>query len=253
MSTDSLFIVTGASRGMGDAIARQLLQPGHRLLGISRQLNPGLARMAEERGVQLEQWAQDLGQPLAAAQRLEAWLSAIDARGFASASLINNAGVVSTPGPLGHSSAQELSNALRVGLESCLLLSGVFLRATAAWSASRKILNISSGLGRRAMAGSAAYCAAKAGMDHFSRAVALEEASSPNGARIVSLAPGVIDTAMQVQLRGSDPAQFPERARFVELKAAGQLTTPDEAATQVLRYLARADFGSNPIGDVRDA
>nr|WP_316638385.1 SDR family NAD(P)-dependent oxidoreductase [uncultured Roseateles sp.] len=253
MSSASLYIVTGASRGMGEAIARQLLQPGHVVLGLSRQINPGLARLAEERGAQLEQWPQDLGQPLAAAQRLDAWLGAIEAHRFASASLINNAGVVSTPGPLAHSSAEELSNALRVGLESCLLLSSVFLRTTATWSASRKILNISSGLGRRAMAGSAAYCAAKAGMDHFSRAVALEEAALVNGARIVSLAPGVIDTDMQVQLRGSDPGQFPERARFMELKAAGQLSSPDEAASQVLRYLARADFGSNPIGDVRDA
>lgn len=253
MSSSSLFIITGASRGMGEAIARQLLRPGHVVLGLSRQVNAALTEAAAEHGARLEQWSQDLGHPMEAAQRLEDWLMAIDAQRFASASLINNAGVVSTPGPLDHSTAGELSNALRVGLESCLLLSSVFLRATAGWSASRKILNISSGLGRRAMAGSAAYCAAKAGMDHFSRAVALEQASVPNGARIVSLAPGVIDTDMQVQLRGSDPALFPERERFMELKAAGQLTTPDEAASQVLRYLARADFGSNPIGDVRDA
>ena len=71
------------------------------------------------------------------------------------------------------------------------------------------MLNISSGLGRRAMAGQATYCAAKAGMDHLSRAVALDQALLANGARIVSLAPGVIDTDMQAQLRGSSVAGFP--------------------------------------------
>jgi NAD(P)-dependent dehydrogenase (short-subunit alcohol dehydrogenase family) len=154
---------------------------------------------------------------------------------------------------LADASAGDLSNALRVGLEAPMLLTSAFLRTTAAWAASRRVLNISSGLGRRAMAGSAAYCAAKAGLDHFSRAVALEEAQRPNGARIVSLAPGVIDTDMQTQLRSADERRFPERERFVQLQAQGQLLSPAEAATRVLAYLARADFGNNVVADVRDA
>ena len=50
-----------------------------------------------------------------------------------------------------------------------------------------------------------------------------------------------------------DPAQFPERERFVALQSAGQLDSPAQAAAKVLRYLARADFGANPVADVRDA
>jgi benzil reductase ((S)-benzoin forming) len=67
----------------------------------------------------------------------------------------------------------------------------------------------------------------------------------------VSLAPGVIDTDMQVQLRAGDPAAFPDRSRFVELQRQGQLTAPDTAAARVLAYLNRADFGSQPVADVR--
>ena len=115
----------------------------------------------------------------------------------------------------------------------------------------RKVLNISSGLGRRAMASQAAYCAAKAGMDHFTRCLALDEALVPNGAKVCSLAPGVIDTDMQVQLRGADAAAFPDRGSFEQLKRGGQLTSPDEAARRVLAYLARADFGAEPVADVR--
>jgi NAD(P)-dependent dehydrogenase (short-subunit alcohol dehydrogenase family) len=101
------------------------------------------------------------------------------------------------------------------------------------------------------MAGSASYGAAKAGMDHLARAVALEQAALPQGARVVSLAPGVIATDMQLQLRSADPALFPERARFVGLEQAGQLDTPDQAAARVLQFLDREDFGSNPVADVR--
>jgi NAD(P)-dependent dehydrogenase (short-subunit alcohol dehydrogenase family) len=102
------------------------------------------------------------------------------------------------------------------------------------------------------MAGSAVYCAAKAGMDHFTRAVALEQAAVPNGARLVSLAPGVIDTDMQVQLRAADPQAFPERERFMQLSRLGQLDSPAAAAAKVLAYLDRADFGQAPVADVRD-
>jgi benzil reductase ((S)-benzoin forming) len=114
------------------------------------------------------------------------------------------------------------------------------------------VLNISSGLARRAMASQAAYCAAKAGMDHFTRCVALEEAEQPNGAKVCSLAPGVIDTDMQVQLRNADASQFPDLENFISLKNDGALISPAEAAARVLAYLARADFGSSPVADVRD-
>ena len=142
---------------------------------------------------------------------------------------------------------------MRVGLEAPLLLSAAFLRATAGWTVPRRVLFISSGLGRHAMAGAATYCATKAGLDHLARALALEEATLPHGAKVVSLAPGVIDTGMQVQLRGADPALFPARERFVALQAAGQLDSPAQAAIKVLAYLGRSDFGANPVADVRDA
>ena len=90
----------------------------------------------------------------------------------------------------------------------------------------RKVLNISSGLGRHAMASQAPYCAAKAGMDHFTRCVALEEADRPNGAKVCSLAPGVIDTDMQVQLRSADASQFPDIGNFTGLKDKGALSSP---------------------------
>lgn len=251
-----LYIVTGASRGMGQAIASQLISARHMLLCLSRRTSDALAQAAQAAQAACEQWEQDLAQPLEAAARLEAWLQAQPANAFSGASLINNAGVVPPPGALAEANTADLSNALRVGLEAPLLLTSAFLRATSSWAGPRRVLNISSGLGRRAMAGSAAYCAAKAGMDHFSRAVALDEAhraaTRGGGARIVSLAPGVIDTGMQTQLRSADPQGFPDQGNFLKLQSSGQLATPQDAAAKVLAYLRRPDFGGNPVGDVRD-
>lgn len=253
MTSSHLTIITGASRGLGRAMAQQLLRPNHRLLCISRQTDPLLDAQAREAGAELEQWQHDLADAVGAAGRLAAWFEEIDSAHFDSATLINNAGTIGRPRPLSEAVPAELAQALRVGLEAPMLLTSTFLSSTKSWRGVRKVLSISSGLGRNAMGSQAPYCAAKAGMDHFSRAVALEEKAAHNGARIVSLAPGVIDTDMQVQLRESDPALFPDRARFERLKAEGQLDTPESAAAKVLKFLARADFGSNPVADVRDA
>lgn len=251
MTSSHLTVITGASRGLGRAMAEQLLQPGRRLLCISRHSDDQLAVLAREAGADLEQWQLDLAEPVAAAERLSAWLATLDAASFDSATLINNAGTVGRIRPLSEAVPAELSQALRVGLESAMLLTAAFLGVTKGWRADRKVLNISSGLGRNAMGSQAPYCAAKAGMDHFSRAVALEE-KGPGAARIVSLAPGVIDTDMQVELRGGDPDMFPDRVRFERLKADGMLDSPQSAAAKVLKYLDRVDFGSNPVADVRE-
>jgi len=251
-----LYIITGASRGMGLALAQALLSPDHRVLGISRQSNDALKAAAHAQAAPLTQWTLDLADAEAAALALQVWLSGLKLDDFASATLINNAGVIPTIAPLSGSQPSEVARALRVGLEAPMLLTHAFLNATlgwvnAGWRGPRKVLNISSGLGRRPMASQAPYCAAKAGMDHFSRCVALDEAQHEHGARIVSLAPGVIDTDMQVHLRGADAAQFPDRARFVSLHTDGALSSSEDAAARLVRYLNQPDFGSTVVDDLR--
>jgi benzil reductase ((S)-benzoin forming) len=247
-----LFVLTGASRGMGLAMASKLLKPGNTLLCISRKTSDALAREASASGATLLQWTQDLSHGTVASARLNQWLREQSSAGFSSAVLINNAGMIPGIGPLSEADAGDLRQALHVGLEAPMQLTSAFLSATERWTARRKVLNISSGLGRQAMASQAVYCAAKAGMDHFTRCVALEEALKPHGAAVCSLAPGVIDTDMQTQLRRADSSGFPDQQTFINLKNKGLLSSPEEAAGRVLAYLARADFGKQPVADIRE-
>ena len=247
-----LFILTGASRGLGRAMAEQLLAPDRLMLTISRRPDASLDTAANAKGTRLEQWPLDLADGTAAAARLEAWLLKQNGTEFSAATLINNACLLGRVGPLQEADAETTAAALRVGLEAPALLAAAFLRATEPWNVPRRVLNISSGAGRRAIAGWAIYCATKAGLDHLSRIMAEDEARRPNGAKVVSLAPGVIDTDMQAELRAADAGSFPDQPRFKEMKATGQLASSAEAAARVLAYLARPDFGASPVADVRD-
>ena len=166
--TQHLYILTGGSRGMGLAMAHQLLKPGNTLISLARSTSAPLST-AVPQGATLEQWSVDLAQPAQAAQRLREWLATQPASRYASATLINNAGVIPRIAPLSACTSPQdmadLANALRVGLEAPMLLTAAFLGATEGWAApphsvARRVLNISSGLGRRAMASQSGYCAA---------------------------------------------------------------------------------------------
>ena len=78
------------------------------------------------------------------------------------------------------------------------------------------------------------------------------EIAAQLGARVASVAPGIIDTDMQRQLRAADPARFPERARFDEFHRSGALSTPAQAAARLLALLESVDYGSEPVTDARE-
>lgn len=250
MSADTLVVLTGASRGLGQGIAAQYLAQGAFVLGLARHHATEL-----KAGDTFEQWPVDLADPLPVAARLGAWLAEFEARAGGQppsrVRLIHNAAMLSEPGDIAGSDPANLAQSLRIGLEAPIALTAAFLRATAHWPADRRVLFVSSGLGRRAMAGSAAYCAQKAGLDHFARALALEEEARPGGARVASVAPGIIDTDMQKQLRGADPVRFKAQGTFAGFHADGALDSPAAAAAKLIALLERDDYGANPVADVR--
>ena len=57
---------------------------------------------------------------------------------------------------------------------------------------------------------------------------------------------------MQAQIRGSGEEQFPMRARFEDLKRNGQLSTPEQCATQLIDYALSDAFGDTPVADIRE-
>ncbi|MHB1284653.1 MAG: SDR family oxidoreductase, partial [Metallibacterium scheffleri] len=238
-------VLTGHSRGLGAALAAALLARGIATLGLARRGNAALTARYPQllREVVLDLSDSAALQGWLEGGELHAWLA-----GAAHVLLINNAGVVGPVGALDMQSPAQLARAVALNVSAPLMLAAAFAEAARA-TPDRRIVHISSGAARQPIAGWSFYCASKAALDHHARTVA---ADAVPGLHICSLAPGVIDTDMQAEVRASDPARFPQRARFVAMHAEGALLAPAVVAERLLGYLLGDAFGAQPVADLRD-
>lgn len=239
-----LYIVTGASRGLGLALARALAaESGTRVVGISRAGLP--TDVSVWRDIRADLGTND-GQMIAA----RGVGAALSAAAWSRAVLINNAGMLKPFGVAGQADAAALQQNIAVNLTAAMVLMNAFLVGSAQVPRC-SVVNISSGAGRRPSVGSGAYCAAKAGLDMASRVAALEVKAAGIPVTITSLAPGIIDTDMQVAARGATADQFPDVERFRAFKSEGMLKSADEVARKIIA-LERAGKLPSGIADLRE-
>lgn len=244
-ANEAAAIVTGHSRGLGAAIAEQLLARGARVLGLSRHENQPLATRFPDT---LKQQLLDLADGAA----LQRWLDSGALKAFAGASatplLVNNAGVLQPIGPLPTQAPELVWRAVSVNVATVLALSAAFVQATAD-ARDRRILHVSSGAGRKPYAGWSIYCATKAAIDQHARCVALDRTQN---LLISSVAPGVVDTEMQAEIRASSDERFPDRPRFVAMHRDKALPTPEQTGGRLVEYLLSDVFGREAAFDLRD-
>jgi len=240
----NLYIVTGTSRGLGAALARLIARDAeNELVAVSREPEgdiPGGVRFTA-----------DLSDMRAVEALCERIASRVRARRYGKAVLVNNAGIVQPVAPLERADAAELERNLAVNLVAPMLLMRGFLRATEGVAGVRRIVNISSGAGRRPISGWSAYCAAKAGLDMATRVVALEAQSRGLAIEAVSLAPGVIDTGMQERVRGASANDFADVERFRRMKEEGELRPAEDVAADILAAEAAGRLAGEAVGDLR--
>lgn len=238
-------IVTGHTRGLGAALAEILLAQGAEVLAISRKRNTELAARYPHTLHEVELDLADLA-------ALTGWLASGALHRFASGAervlLVNNAGVLAPVGGLAAQDPADVARAVSVNVAAPLMLAASLVQAEPQ-AADTRIVHVSSGAARNAYPGWSIYCATKSALDQHARAVALD---GDPALRICSVAPGVVDTDMQAEIRGTGLDRFPLRERFDALKRDGQLATPEASARKLVDYLMSDAFGSTPTADVRE-
>lgn len=213
-------IVTGASRGLGAAAAVVLGKMGANVTLLARSADD-LAQVASDvqaAGGAALVVAGDVSQEADCRRAVEetvARYGRLDA-------LINNAGMLQPVGRIFDVDMALWKQNLLVNVWGPALLTQAalpYLRER-----SGRVINVSSGAAVRAIEGWGAYCVSKAALNHLTRLLAAEEASIT----AVALRPGVVDTAMQSEVRETGGGAMTEEAhgRFMQLKAKGELLPP---------------------------
>ncbi|MDV6377491.1 SDR family NAD(P)-dependent oxidoreductase [Sporosarcina sp. GW1-11] len=234
-------IITGASKGIGQQLYKQFIEAGAVVYGFARTNPDELERMEKV----------DITDYKHAAHTLQEILDHYkeEATSF---TLINNAGVIDPISLVGALDSLEVEQAMKVNLTAPIHLINTFIEALGSYRGTKKILNISSGAGRHPYEGWSIYCTTKAGLDHFSRVVAEEQKNAQHPVGIVSIAPGIIDTGMQETIRSASNKQFPHLQKFISYKKEGLLSTPEDTASNILRFVRETDFmKTETIADIR--
>ncbi|MBI43156.1 3-oxoacyl-ACP reductase FabG [Marinobacter lutaoensis] len=218
-------LVTGASRGIGKAIAHALAAQGADVVGTATSAAgaEAISQSLADAGFKGYGIVMDVSDP----DSIESGLNELTEKSGSPLILVNNAGIT-RDNLLMRLKEDDWTSVLETNLTSVYRLSKAVLRgmAKARWG---RIINISSVVAGMGNPGQGNYCAAKAGVEGFTRSLAKE--MSNRGITANCVAPGFIDTDMTKKLDDK------QREAMLEIIPAGRLGEPEEVAA-VVAFLA---------------
>ncbi|MGZ5243534.1 MAG: SDR family NAD(P)-dependent oxidoreductase [Bacteroidia bacterium] len=228
------YFITGTSSGLGKAMAEICLRDGHTVTGISRHqsihhqnyfhLQTDLSKTENLSAFSFEQQKVDCEKIV----------------------LINNAAQIEPVKYSGHADNEDIIQAYTLNVIAPAVLINTFIATFENHSAKKYIVNISSGAANYPVDGWSVYCSSKAALDMISRTVAMEREKEKSSFKVASIAPGIVDTAMQSTIRKADSHDFSRVSEFVAYKEENKLQAPEAAAEKIISAINQL----NSINDV---
>ncbi|MGG3279237.1 (S)-benzoin forming benzil reductase [Paenibacillus solani] len=247
------FIITGTSRGIGESLAAQLMDENHHLLCISRSVNQGLVDQAKEKNATLDYISYDLLN-LSGIDQLfgdifhKVHLNSNDDAIY----LINNAAMLNPVSPIELIETEQIIDNIHLNLVAPMVISSNYLKWTKHMNADKRILNISSASAKYLLPSQSCYSTAKAGLDSFTKSMALEQELVDFPAKIAAVYPGMIDTKLQSDIRSVSLEHFPYVNEFIKLSEEGKLQSPEYTASRLIEILLSDDFGKTVVLETID-
>ncbi len=222
----NLVFITGGSSGIGAALTLNVPFANARVIDISRRGASGC-----------EHFDADLANPTEWAGVADLFAREIKDFNGERIVFIHCAGTLQPIGYAGEGPPDAYARQVLLNSASPQVLGDAFLRAAAQTSASCHILMISSGAATNIYEGWSAYGPGKAAMDHWVRTAGAEQERRGGRCRILSVAPGIVSTSMQEEIRCTSKQDFPEVERFIELHENDELRAPHDVAREIWALL----------------
>lgn len=237
----TLAIVTGASSGIGLALAGHAARAGAVVATVSRRQAPGAIHVAA-----------DLSNP-AAWPGVVAWMAdLVAAHPGQDVALFHCAATLDPIGFAGEVDDAAYTAEVLLNSAAPQVLGAGFLTAVAEMTERAVVVMVTSGAAVHVSPGWSGYAAGKAAVDQWVRTVGAEQEARGGRVRVVAVAPGVVETAMQEAIRAAEPDRFPRKSRFVRLHAEGALRRPEDVAAELWSLAGRTDLPNGAVGDLAD-
>ncbi|GEL77468.1 (S)-benzoin forming benzil reductase [Tenuibacillus multivorans] len=233
-------IVTGASRGLGEEVAKNLLKQDYNLMTISRKRKTNeMKNLANENRKSYYHYSCDLSDLEKLNDTLHEIIRKLHDESMDELLIVNNAGMVSPIGPVGTLENHDIVKHVSVNLTALMLIVNTMKKHI---TANRLfVTNISSGAGERGIYGWNAYCSTKSAVNMFTETAAIEAEELNSNDLYIAFSPGIMDTDMQKEIRSTDEESFKNVEQFKQYKEEGQLRSPKEVADILMKLITQPE------------
>jgi benzil reductase ((S)-benzoin forming) len=235
----SLVWISGASGGIGRALAQTVPWENARVIGINR----------EPPAETIEHLRVDLADPSTWSMVGASFRRELDGFAGEHVAFIHAAGVNDPLGFAGEVDSDAYQRNVVVNTAAPQVLGQLFLAAARSLDAHRFLIMLTSGAAQSVYPGWSSYGASKAAIDQWVRNVGAEQAQH-GGVQVLAVAPGAVDTVFQAQLRDTLEMDFPSRQKFRDLHKQGKLSDPQEVARRIWALTA-LDLDNGSVLDLR--
>lgn len=222
-----LLYLIGGSRGLGRALLDLYVQNGWEVLEFSRSGSPPWNHPL------------DMIHPQRCLSAFREHLQTHPDQEIERVVLILNSAVILPIRKVAGLLEEEILQSVNVNVTSAILLCQNFVRRFRNLPRPKALVNIGSGAAHRGFPGWSLYCAGKAAMESFFRALYEEEKTEAHPFSVLNYDPHVMDTQMQQEIRQASPEDFPLVERFRKMHADGVLTAPERVAAHLFRIVDR--------------